>query len=147
MKVYDIIHTQFTDAMIQELQTYSSYEDVLDAYESVKLLKLIKLISYNYQVKTHKPLALIKALKTFITSRQVIDETNISYLNIFWYIYTLYTTSRGEVAGPGIIAYKMECPGSSHVAGTDFNSLSIAEQDTVRARARLVYVSTLYVLY
>ena len=44
-----------------------------------------------------------------------------------------------------MITYKMEGPGSSHAAGTDFNSLSIAEQDSVRARARLAYISFLYV--
>ena len=60
-------------------------------------------------------------------------------------MYTVYTASGGEVAGPGIIAYQMERPGSSHDSGTGFNSLSIAEQYAFRARARLVYISTLYV--
>ena len=39
----------------------------------------------------------------------------------------------------------MERPGSSHNAGTDFNLLPIAEQDAVRERARLAYISTVYV--
>ena len=61
LQVYDIIHAQCTDAMIQELQTYSPYGAVSYTSDSVKLLKLIKLICYSYQVKTHKPMALIKA--------------------------------------------------------------------------------------
>ena len=61
LQVYDIIHAECTDAMIQELQTYSPYEAVSDASDSVELLKLIKLICYTYQVKTHKPMTLIKA--------------------------------------------------------------------------------------
>ena len=83
--------------MIQELQTYSPYEAVSDASDSVELLKLIKLICYTYQVKTHKSLALIKAEKAFITSRQAINETNISYLDIFENMYTVYTASGGGV--------------------------------------------------
>ena len=61
MQVYDIIHVQCTDAIIQELQTCSPYEAVSDASDSVEILKLIEIICYTYQVKTHKPLALIKA--------------------------------------------------------------------------------------
>ena len=38
LKVYDIIHSQCTDAMIQELQTYSSYEAVFGASDHVELL-------------------------------------------------------------------------------------------------------------
>ena len=91
--MYGIIHDQCTDAMIQELQKYSPYEAVSDASDSVELLKLIKLICYTYQAKTHKPLALIKAEKSFITSRQAIDETNISYLDRFENMYTMYTAS------------------------------------------------------
>ena len=60
-------------------------------------------------------------------------------------MYTVYTASGGDVAGTVMIAYDMERPGGSHAAGTDFNSLSIAEQDSVRARARLAYISFLYV--
>ena len=81
--------------MIQELHTYSPYEAVFDASDSVKLLKFIKIICYTYQVKTHKPLALIKAEKKFITYRQAIDETKISYLGIFENMYTVYTTLGG----------------------------------------------------
>ena len=91
LQVYDIIHAQCTDSMIQELHTYSPYEAVSDASESVELLKLIKLVWYTYQVKTHKPMDLIKAEKTFITSCQAIEETNISYLDIFENMYTVYT--------------------------------------------------------
>ena len=131
--------------MIKELQTYSSYEAVSDASDSVKLLILIKLICYTHQVKTHKPLALIKAEKTFITSHQAIDETNISYLDRFENMYTVYTISGGEVAGPGMISYDMERPGISHAAGIDFNTLASPEQDAFKARARMLYVSTLYV--
>ena len=87
--MYNIIHDQCTDATIQELHTYSPYEAVSDASDSVKSLKLIKLICYTYQVKTHKSLALIKAEKAFITSRQAIDETNISYLDRFENMYTV----------------------------------------------------------
>ena len=96
-------------------------------------------------MKKHKPLALIKAEKTFITSCQAIDETNMSYLDIFENMYTVYTALVKEVVGPGIIYYYMELPGISHDAGNDIDSLSIAEQDAVRARARLAYISTLYV--
>ena len=81
--------------MIQELQKYSPYEAVYDASDSVKLLKLIKLVCYIYKVKTQKPLALIKAEKAFIMSRQAIDETKISYLDIFENMYTVYTASEG----------------------------------------------------
>ena len=95
LQVYNIIQSQCNYAMIQELQTYSLYEAISDASESVELLKLIKLIYYTYQVKTHKPLALIKAEKAFITSRQAIDETNISYLDIFYNMYTVYTAWGG----------------------------------------------------
>ena len=124
LQVYDIIHFQCTDAMIQELQTYSPYEDVSDASDSVELLKSIKLVCHTYQVKTHKALVLIKADKALITFRQAIDETNISYLDIFENMYTVYTTSVGEVAGPGMIAYEMERPGSSHAASVDFDTLA-----------------------
>ena len=44
-----------------------------------------------------------------------------------------------------MISYEMERFGSWHTAGTDFNSISIAEQDAVRERARLTYISALYV--
>ena len=60
-------------------------------------------------------------------------------------MYTVYTASGVDVSGPWMITYKMEGPGSSHAAGTDFNSLSIAEQDSVIAPARLAYISFLYV--
>ena len=60
-------------------------------------------------------------------------------------MYTVYTSSGGEVAGPGMIAYDMERPGSSHAAGIDFDTLEAPEQDAVKARARLAYISTLYV--
>ena len=96
-------------------------------------------------MKTQKSLSLIKAEKTFITSRQAIYKSNISYLDIFENIYNVYTSSGGGVAGPGMVAYQIERPGSSHAAGTDFNSLSIAEQDAVREQSRLAYISTLYV--
>ena len=99
LKVYEIVHSQCTDAMIQELQTYSFYEAVFDASDSVKLIKLIKLICYNYQVKTHKPLALTKAENTFITSRQDIYDTNISYLDRFENMHTVYTASGGGGGG------------------------------------------------
>ena len=95
LQVYDIIHFQCTDAMIQEPQTYSPYEAVSDASEYVELLKLIKPIWYTYKVITRKSLDLIKADKTFITSCQDIDETTISYLDIFENMYTVYTTSGG----------------------------------------------------
>ena len=131
--------------MIQEIQTYSYYESVFDASDSIGLLKLIKIIYYTYQVKTHKPLALVTAEKTFITSRQAIEETNISYLDRFENMYTVYNASGREVAGLGMIVNEMERPGSSHADVTDFNSLSISEQDAVRARARLEYISTLFV--
>ena len=91
LQVYDIIHAQCTDAMIQELQKYPPYESVSDASDSVELLKLIKLICYTYKLKTNKPLALIKADKAFIPSRQAIDDTNSSYLDIFENMYTVYT--------------------------------------------------------
>ena len=48
LQVYDIIHSQCTDAMIQELHTYSPHEAVYYASDSVKLIKLIKLICYTY---------------------------------------------------------------------------------------------------
>ena len=89
LKLYDIIHAQCTDAMVQELQKYSSYEAVFDASDYVELLKVIKLICYTYQVEKHKPLSLIKAEKKFIISCQAIDETNISYLDKFENIYTV----------------------------------------------------------
>ena len=76
-------------------------------------------------MKAHKPLALIKAEKIFITSRQAIHETNISYLDIFENVYTVYTVSGREVGGPVMIAYDIEWPGSLHAADTDFNSFSI----------------------
>ena len=60
-------------------------------------------------------------------------------------MYTVYTASGGEVAGPGMIAYEMEQPGSSHAAGINFDALTAPEQDAVKAQARLAYVSTLYV--
>ena len=44
-----------------------------------------------------------------------------------------------------MIAYEMERCGNSHAAGIDFDSLKATEQDAVKARARLKYVSTLYV--
>ena len=44
-----------------------------------------------------------------------------------------------------MIAYEMEQPGSSHAAGVDFDTLASPEQDAVKARDRLAYVSTLYV--
>ena len=44
-----------------------------------------------------------------------------------------------------MIAYDMERPGSSHASGIDFDALTAPEQDAVKARARLAYVSTLYV--
>ena len=81
LQVYYIIHSQCTDSMIRELQKYSPNEAVSDASDSVELLKLIKLICYTYKLKTNKPLALIKADKAFIPSRQAIDETNISNLS------------------------------------------------------------------
>ena len=77
LQVYAIIHEKYTDSMIRDLQTYSPYEAVSDASDSVEILKFIKIICYNYQVKTHKPLALIKAEKAFTTSCQAIYETNI----------------------------------------------------------------------
>ena len=123
LQVYAIIYAQWTDAMIQELQTYSPYEAVSDASDSVELLKFIKLIRYTCQVKTHKPLELIQADKAFITSCQAIDETNISYLDRFENMYTVYTASGGEAAGPGMIAYYMGRPGSSHAAGIDFDTI------------------------
>ena len=43
-----------------------------------------------------------------------------------------------------MIAYEMERPGSSQAAGIDFNTFETPEQDTVKARYRLAYVSTLY---
>ena len=95
LKLYDIIHAQCTDSMIRELQIYSPYKAVSDASDSVELLKLINLICYTYQMKTHKHLSLIKTEKAFITYRQAIDETNISYLDIFENMYTVYTTSVG----------------------------------------------------
>ena len=48
LQVYGIIHAQCTDAMIQELQTYSPYEAVSGACDYVKLLKLINFICYTY---------------------------------------------------------------------------------------------------
>ena len=96
LQLYDISHAQCNDAIIQELQTYSPYEAVSDASDSVELLKLIKLVCYIYQVKTHKPLALIKAEKALVTSLQAIDETNISYLHRFEKMYTVYTASGGR---------------------------------------------------
>ena len=129
LQVYNIIHALCTDVMIQEIQKYSTYEAVSDAYDSVKLLKLIEIICYTHQVKAHKPLSLIKAEKTFITPHQAIDETNISYLDIFENIYTVYAKSGGEVAGPGMIAYDIERPVSSYAAGIDFDSLISPEQD------------------
>ena len=59
LQVYEIIHAQCTDTMIQEIQKYSPYEYVSDASNYVEILILIKLICYTHQVKTHKPLALI----------------------------------------------------------------------------------------
>ena len=56
----------------------------------------------------------------------------------------MYTTSGREVAGPGMIAYDMDRPGSSHAAGINLDVLTSPEQDSVKARARLAYVSTLY---
>ena len=44
-----------------------------------------------------------------------------------------------------MIAYEMEWYGSSQAAGVDFNTLENPEQDTVKARSRLAYVSTLYI--
>ena len=61
LQVYYIIHAQCNDAMIQDIHTYSPYEAVYDASDSVELLKWIKLVCFSYQVKTHNPLALIKA--------------------------------------------------------------------------------------
>ena len=83
LQFYNIIHVQCTYAMIQELQIYSPYEAVPDASDAIEIIKLIKLVCYTYQVKTHKPLSLIKSEKTFIMSRQDIDDTNISYLDRF----------------------------------------------------------------
>ena len=137
LQVYVIIHDQCTDAMIQELQTYSPYEAVSDASEYVELLKLIKPIWYTYKVITRKSLDLIKADKTFITSHQDIDENKISYLDIFENMYTVYTASGGEVAGSGMIAYDMERPGSSHTSGIGLDAIKSPEQDAVKARARL----------
>ena len=57
----------------------------------------------------------------------------------------MYTASGGEVAGPGMIAYDMEQPGSSHAAGVDFNTLASPEKDAVKERDRLSYFYTLYV--
>ena len=54
-------------------------------------------------------------------SRQAIDETKISYLDRFENMYTVYTSSGGDIAGTGMIAYDMYQPDSSHSAGTDFN--------------------------
>ena len=77
-------------------------------------------------MKTHKRPDVIGAEKTFITSRHAIDETNISYLNIFENMYTVYTASGGEVAVPGMITYEMERPGTSHASGISLNSLAIS---------------------
>ena len=60
-------------------------------------------------------------------------------------MYTVYTASGGEVSEPGIIAYEMERAGRLYVTGTDFSSLSTADQDVVTVQARLAYISTLYV--
>ena len=51
----------------------------------------------------------------------------------------------GEVSGSGMIAYEVERLGSLHAAGVDFNTLASPEKYAVKARARLEYVSTLYV--
>ena len=105
LKVYNIIHAQFTDAMIKELQTYSSYEAVFDASNSVELLKLSKIVCYIYQVKTHKPLDLMKSEKTFVA----IYETKISYLDRFENMYTVYTASGGGWGGGGGISNGNDC--------------------------------------
>ena len=73
-------------------------------------------------MKAHKLLDLIKAEKTLVTSHQDIDDTNISYMDRFENMYTLYTTSGGELSGPGMISYDMEWPGSSYASGIDFDA-------------------------
>ena len=60
-------------------------------------------------------------------------------------MYSVYTASGGELAGPGIIAYEMERPGSLHAASIDFDTLESPEQDAVKAWDRLACVYTLYV--
>ena len=60
-------------------------------------------------------------------------------------MYTMYTELGGEVAGPGMISYEMEWPGSSHAVGIDFYALTTTEKEVVKAQARMAYVSTLYV--
>ena len=60
-------------------------------------------------------------------------------------MYTVYTAWGGQVSGPGIIAYEMERPGSSHAAGVDFNTLASPEKDAVKEQDRLSYFYTLYV--
>ena len=47
-------------------------------------------------------------------------------------MHTVYTTLGGEVAVPGMIAYEMERPGSSHDAGIDFDTLEAPEQDSAK---------------
>ena len=44
-----------------------------------------------------------------------------------------------------MITYYMDQPGSSHTAGIGVDALTSPERDTVKARASLEYVSTLYV--
>ena len=143
LKVYDIIHAQCNDAIIQELQTYSFYEAVFGASDSVELLKLIKLICYTYQVKHTQTSGPHQGREDIHHVSPSYWRENISYLDIFENMHTVYTTSGGEVSGTGMIAYEMGQPRRSHAAGTGFNSLSIAQQDAFRAWDRLAYISTL----